>query len=51
MVIKVTIEDELYKELKTLAKSKNEFIMGFCNKLFTDKVKELLSQNMQEKVQ
>lgn len=44
MILKVTIDDELYKELKDFAKSQNQFIMGYCNKLFTEKVKEVLEQ-------
>lgn len=49
MVIKVTIEDDLYKELKNLAKTENQFIMGFCNKLFAEKVKEVLEQVEKQK--
>lgn len=49
MVIKVTIEDGLYKELKDLAKAENQFIMGFCNKLFSEKAKEILEQAKEPK--
>lgn len=44
MVIRITIDDELYKEIKDLAKSRNQFVMGFCNKLFADKVNEILAE-------
>lgn len=48
MVIRVTIEDELYRALKSLAKKENQFIMGYCNKLFAEKAVEVLAQNTQE---
>ena len=51
MQIKIEIDENLYTELKQHAKSENQFIMGFCNKLFTEKVKEILNQNSKKKVQ
>ena len=44
MVLRITIDNELYKQLKDLAKSENQFVMGYCNKLFTEKVEETLKQ-------
>lgn len=44
MIIKITIDDELYRELKNVAKAENQFIMGFCDKLFTEKVKDIIAQ-------
>ena len=49
MHIKITIDDALYKELKKLAKEENQFIMGFCDKLFTEKVEEVLKQSKKRK--
>jgi hypothetical protein len=48
MVLKVTIDDKLYKELKNYAKSQNQFIMGYCDKLFTEKVEEILKQALKK---
>lgn len=44
MILRITIDNELYKELKDHAKAENQFIMGYCNKLFTEKVEETLKQ-------
>jgi len=44
MVLRIKIDDNLYKQLKDLAKSENQFIMGYCDKLFTEKVEEVLNQ-------
>jgi len=42
MVIKVSVDDNLYDEYKKMIKEKNQLIMGYNSRIFTDAVEKEL---------
>lgn len=45
MIIKIDVEDTIYKKLKQKVKeNRNEFITGFCNRLFEEAVIKKLKE-------